>query len=135
MQKDLDQWRKRTESLLRQRVQKFRKGKAIAPISKTVRIYKNGYRKGEEPDIEFGATEEKLVNSIRSSSRKKKGVLDRVQFTMAYHSRFRESGSGWGRKNDNPEPFAKKVIETEIPKLADIISNDFADKTLSAIKF
>lgn len=132
---DIDQWRKRTEAKLKARVQKFRKGKAISPIQKTVRIWKNGYQKGVEPDIQFEATEEKLSNSIRSSLRKKRGKLERIQFTMAYHSRFREAGAGRGRKNDNPEPFVKEVIQAEMNKLADIVSNEVADQTLSNLKF
>lgn len=83
-----------------------------------------------------------LYRSIRSRVGYRSGVADKVSIKMKRYGFFRAKGVGRGTKihqvgttNRTPAPFYGPVIDKNLPSLANIVAEIFADSSVKALKF
>lgn len=124
MKADFDEltrdWSRKTASELRRAARKFKKGKTTPFRDKVVHIKSRG--------IAFEAREIKLKDSISAKTDSRRG---RVQFQIAYHSKFVEIGAGRGRRT--PRPVFSAILTPAVDKLADAAVAAEADVVVKTI--
>ena len=89
----------------------------------------------------------KLLQSIKTSAKQTRGVVDRVSFTFERYGVFVEKGVGKGwpisrvrsqsvaiMGGRSPKPWFNQTMDYMVPQLADQVKKDLADETLANIK-
>lgn len=81
--------------------------------------------------------------SVSTREKKKFGVVERISYTFPKHMVFVHHGVGRGTKrnaansfhtNRVPKDWFNSVLDEEVPRLADDITDEFADMSVNAIQ-
>jgi hypothetical protein len=83
--------------------------------------------------------EQPLLPSLKIGYKEFYGSINRISFKFARHGIFLEHGVGKGRKKgsgkETPKPWIEPVMQVEIPKLADILANQTAERVSGQLRF
>jgi hypothetical protein len=120
-------------------------------VQRYLRSTASGFVHGKESSKSRpGRTERKLANSIRASTRKSYGVIDRATFSFERHGVFVHKGVGRGyemqggmvqrtaksvsTKERKPNEWFNPILEQTLPELANKLAEINADAVLNATK-